>query len=93
MFTTKTGERRQKMYFRIVFPVLCLAGYEALNLECEEEPCPAPTCEQCSVGFFKPEPGNSPCGPCPENTTTAGNGTTSQEQCNIGMLKDTHVLS
>ena len=64
----------------------CPAGYEGINIECEGDACSAPTCTKCSVGFFKPEPGNFPCGPCPENTTTAGNGTISQEQCNIGLL-------
>lgn len=42
----------------------CLAGFEN-----REE-----ACEACRIGFFKPEPGNVPCGKCPPNSHSESEG-------------------
>ena len=57
-----------------------------------------PTCEQCSVGTFKNITGNSDCMPCPAGvngflgqTTTARNGSTSVNDCIIGIYYNYYV--
>ena len=54
----------------------CVAGFE-LKDDIE--------CQMCPQGYYKDISGNSACSKCPLfNTTTAGKGSTSKKDCNLG---------
>ena len=75
----------EKKFFSLII-VYCPAGYEVVRNG--ETPI---DCVQCSLGFFKAEPGNYGCSPCPfganginANTTNEINGSQSVEDCTLG---------
>ena len=42
-------------------------------------------CVECATGYYKSEAGNEGCTMCPTGKTTAGQGTTREDDCNIGI--------
>ena len=63
----------------------CPEGYEGVTVEgCDRAPCQR-RCQECAIGYYKNEPGDFACQPCPENATTVGNASNSIDLCNIGM--------